>query len=50
MAVCDRIAVLDRGKIVCVDTPGSISRHHRDILAESGLDFRPYLDLIGEFD
>jgi cobalt/nickel transport system ATP-binding protein len=48
LSLCDRIAILDHGKIIKVTVPDEIAADH-ETLAHSGLDFAPYLDLIKRF-
>lgn len=48
LSICDRIAIIDHGKIVKVATPLEVAADHAT-LAHSGLDFAPYLDLIKRF-
>jgi cobalt/nickel transport system ATP-binding protein len=48
LSICDRIALLDRGKIVKVALPEEIAAD-RDTLTRTGLDFHPYVDLIKRF-
>lgn len=48
LSICDRIALLDRGKIVTVAPPKDIAADHAT-LADAGLDFQPYLQLIKQF-
>lgn len=49
MALCDRIAVLSQGRILCVDTPRRVMTRQEHLLARNGLNYRPYLDLIRKF-
>ena len=46
MAICDKVAILNNGEIVIVDTPQSLVDKHKDILKSNGQDFEPYLRLI----
>lgn len=48
LSICNHIALLDRGRIVMVATPGEIANDHAT-LAAAGLDFHPYLNLIQKF-
>lgn len=48
LSICDRVAILDKGKIVKVAPSGEIASDH-DTLSQSGLDFAPYLDMIRKF-
>lgn len=45
LSICDRIALLEKGKIIRIDSPDSLVAD-REILSDLGLDFHPYLDLI----
>jgi len=48
LSICERIAILDKGKIIKVGTSETIAHDH-DILSQSGLDFLPYLEIIKKF-
>jgi cobalt/nickel transport system ATP-binding protein len=48
LSICDRIALIDDGKIIKIDTPVAIAED-RETLSKTGLDFNPYLDLIKPF-
>jgi cobalt/nickel transport system ATP-binding protein len=48
LSICDRIALLDNGKIIKVSVPEEIASDH-EILSRSGLDFSPYLEIIKKF-
>jgi cobalt/nickel transport system ATP-binding protein len=48
LSICDRIALLDAGKIIKVGSPEEVANNH-EILSETGLDFIPYLELIKKF-
>ncbi|MCP5105461.1 MAG: ABC transporter ATP-binding protein [bacterium] len=48
LSICDRIALLDKGKIVKVASPEEIASDH-ETLSRSGLDFAPYLEIIKKF-
>jgi cobalt/nickel transport system ATP-binding protein len=48
LSFCQRIALMDGGKIVKIATPGEIARD-RQMLARTGLDYHPYLDMIKPF-
>ena len=48
LSICDRIALLDGGKIIKVGLPEEVANDH-EILSETGLDFIPYLELIKKF-
>lgn len=47
-SICDRIALLDNGKIIKVASPEKIYSDHK-ILSQSGLDFAPYLEIVKKF-
>lgn len=46
LSICDRLAVMNRGRIQTVDTPAGLIRN-REILKKNQIDFTPYLELIG---
>lgn len=48
LSICDRIALLDKGKIVKVASPDEIASD-QGTLSRSGLDFTPYLNIIKKF-
>jgi cobalt/nickel transport system ATP-binding protein len=48
LSICDRVAILDHGRIIKIAPPDEIA-NDQQILAETGLDFSPYLDLIKRF-
>lgn len=48
LSICQRIAILDKGKIIKVGASETIARDH-DLLSQSGLDFLPYLQIIKKF-
>lgn len=48
LSICDRIALLDAGKIIKVGSPEEVANDH-GILSETGLDFIPYLELIKKY-
>jgi cobalt/nickel transport system ATP-binding protein len=48
LSLCDRIAVMNHGEIVKVDTSENIARDHK-FLKDMGIDFLPYLELVGKF-
>ncbi|MCP4217754.1 MAG: ABC transporter ATP-binding protein [bacterium] len=48
LALCNRIALLDKGRIVEIATPQELANDHA-LLARSGLDFAPYLEIIKPF-
>jgi len=48
LSICDRIAILDHGKIMKVASSEEIARDH-EALSQTGLDYRPYLELIKQF-
>lgn len=48
LSICDRIALLDGGKIIKVASPGEIASDH-ETLSRTGLDFVPYLEIIKKF-
>jgi cobalt/nickel transport system ATP-binding protein len=48
LSICDRIALLDKGKIVMTGVPGDIAAE-RETLVKAGLDFKPYVDLIKHY-
>jgi cobalt/nickel transport system ATP-binding protein len=48
LSLCDRIALLDDGKIIKIGSPGDIAAD-RETLVKTGLDFNPYVKLIEGF-
>jgi cobalt/nickel transport system ATP-binding protein len=46
MSICDRIAVMNHGRILCVDTPQEIISKYRHLLVKNNMDYKPYLELI----
>lgn len=48
LSICDRIAILDKGRIIKTGSPEAIIEDY-ETLRETGLDFKPYLDLIRRF-
>lgn len=48
LSICDRIALLDGGKIIKVAPPREIASDH-ETLSRTGLDFVPYLEIIKKF-
>ncbi|MBV9357375.1 MAG: ATP-binding cassette domain-containing protein [Chloroflexi bacterium] len=47
-ALCDRVAILDHGHLVAVDTPTSLSRRYGDTVLDLVLDPRPAGSLLAE--